>query len=69
LIYVRLQKKGQWIDLWLFTTLEAGDYPVELLVKWHGQLASRTALSFRENTDENGRVGCPLAGDGPEGIL
>jgi hypothetical protein len=37
LIYVRLQKKGQWIDLWLFTTLDASDYPVELLVKWYGQ--------------------------------
>ena len=37
LIYVRLQKKGQWINLWLFTTLEASDYPVELLVKWYGQ--------------------------------
>jgi len=37
LIYVRLQKQGQWIDLWLFTTLEATDYPVELLVSWYGQ--------------------------------
>jgi hypothetical protein len=37
LIYVRLQKKGQWIDLWLFTTLDATDYPVELLVRWYGQ--------------------------------
>jgi hypothetical protein len=37
LIYVRLQKKGRWIDLWLFTTLEATDYPVELLVSWYGQ--------------------------------
>lgn len=37
LIYVRLHKKGQWIDLWLFTTLPARDYPVELLVSWYGQ--------------------------------
>lgn len=37
LIYVRLKKAGQWIDLWLFTTLDAKDYPVELLVKWYGQ--------------------------------
>jgi hypothetical protein len=37
LIYVRLQKKGKWIDLWLFTTLDATDYPVELLVSWYGQ--------------------------------
>ena len=37
LIYVRLQKKGKWIHLWLFTTLESKDYPVELLVSWYGQ--------------------------------
>ena len=37
LIYVRLQKKGQWIDLWLFTTLDATDYSVDLLVQWYGQ--------------------------------
>ena len=37
LIYVRLQKQGRWIDLWLFTTLEAADYPVALLVSWYGQ--------------------------------
>jgi len=37
LIYVRLQKNGKWIDLWLFTTLDAKDYPVELLVRWYGQ--------------------------------
>ena len=37
LIYVRLKKAGRWIDLWLFTTLEAQDYPVELLVQWYGQ--------------------------------
>ena len=37
LIYVRLQKNGKWIDLWLFTTLDATDYPVDLLVRWYGQ--------------------------------
>lgn len=37
LIYVRLQKNGTWIHLWLFTTLESKDYPVELLVSWYGQ--------------------------------
>ena len=37
LIYVRLKKGGKWIDLWLFTTLEAENYPVELLVRWYGQ--------------------------------
>ena len=37
LIYVRLQKNGQWIDLWLFTTLDARDYSVQLLVSWYGQ--------------------------------
>ena len=37
LIYVRLKKNGKWIDLWLFTTLDATDYPVALLVQWYGQ--------------------------------
>jgi hypothetical protein len=37
LIYVRLRKAGRSIDLWLFTTLAAADYPVELLVQWYGQ--------------------------------
>ncbi len=37
LIYVRLRKQGKWIDLWLFTTLDATDYPVALLVSWYGQ--------------------------------
>jgi Transposase DDE domain len=37
LIYVRLQKNGQWIDLWLFTTLDSRDYSVQLLVNWYGQ--------------------------------
>jgi hypothetical protein len=36
LIYVRLQKDGRWIDLWLFTTLESQDYPIKLLVSWYG---------------------------------
>jgi hypothetical protein len=37
LLYVRLNRGGKWIDLWLFTTLEAKDFPVELLVQWYGQ--------------------------------
>ena len=37
LIYVRLTKAGCVIDLWLFTTLPAGEYPVALLVQWYGQ--------------------------------
>ena len=37
LIYVRLNRGGKWIDLWLFTTLEAKDFAVELLVQWYGQ--------------------------------
>ena len=37
LIYVRLKKGGKWIDLWLFTTLDAQNYPVQLLVTWYGQ--------------------------------
>jgi hypothetical protein len=37
LIYVRLRRAGKGIDLWLFTTLEAADYPLELLVQWYGQ--------------------------------
>lgn len=37
LIYVRLRKNGTWIDLWLFTTLDAADFPMELLVQWYGQ--------------------------------
>lgn len=37
LIYVRLKRGGKWIDLWLFTTLAAKDFPVELLVQWYGQ--------------------------------
>jgi len=37
LIYVRLRRGAKWIDLWLFTTLDAQDYPLELLVQWYGQ--------------------------------
>jgi Transposase DDE domain len=37
LIYVRLHRGHTVIDLWLFTTLEAESYPIELLVKWYGQ--------------------------------
>lgn len=36
LIYMRI-KNGKWIDLWLFTTLDAEDFPTELLVQWYGQ--------------------------------
>lgn len=37
LIYVRLKKDGNYIDLYLFTTLPAAEYPVALLVAWYGQ--------------------------------
>ena len=37
LIYVRLRRGHTVIDLWLFTTLEAKDCSIELLVKWYGQ--------------------------------
>lgn len=37
LIYVRLKKADRAIDLWLFTTLAAEEYPVALLVRWYGQ--------------------------------
>lgn len=37
LIYVRIKRGHSFIDLWLFTTLDAENYPVELLVKWYGQ--------------------------------
>jgi len=46
LIYVRFSKAGKWIDLWLFTTLDAQDYPLELLVKWYGQ-RWQAELNFR----------------------
>jgi hypothetical protein len=46
LIYIRLCKEGKWIDLWLFTTLDAEDYPLELLVKWYGQ-RWQAELNFR----------------------
>ena len=34
---MRLQRGHRFIDLWLFTTLEAQSCPVELLVQWYGQ--------------------------------
>lgn len=37
LLYVRIQRGGKCVDLWLFTTLDAADYPLELLVQWYGQ--------------------------------
>ena len=37
MLYVRLKREGRWIDLWLFTTLDAQDYPLPLLVRWYGQ--------------------------------
>lgn len=37
LIYVRLRRGQRWVDLYLFTTLEAQSCPVELLVQWYGQ--------------------------------
>ena len=37
LIYVRLKRGHRWIHLHLFTTLDAADYPLELLVEWYGQ--------------------------------
>ena len=37
LIYVRIRRQGKSIDLFLFTTLPAADYPVALLVQWYGQ--------------------------------
>jgi hypothetical protein len=46
LIYVRIQKAGKWIDLWLFTTLDAQDYPVALLIKWYAQ-RWQAELNFR----------------------
>jgi hypothetical protein len=49
LIYVRLQKKGKWIDLWLFTTLDAPNYPLDLLVRWYGQ-RWQAELHFRSTT-------------------
>jgi hypothetical protein len=37
LLYVRIRRNGKWIDLWLFTTLDAKDFPLKLLVQWYGQ--------------------------------
>lgn len=46
LIYVRIKRSNKWIDLWLFTTLEAADYPLALLVEWYGQ-RWQAELNFR----------------------
>lgn len=46
LIYLRLIKGHKWIDLYLFTTLPAKDYPVELLVRWYAQ-RWQAELNFR----------------------
>ena len=46
LIYLRVQRDQRWIDLWLFTTLPARDYPIELLVGWYGQ-RWQAELNFR----------------------
>ena len=46
LIYVRFCRNGTWIDLYLFTTLDASEYPLELLVKWYGQ-RWQAELNFR----------------------
>jgi hypothetical protein len=46
LIYVRLQKNGGFIDLWLFTTLDSKNYPIKLLLDWYGQ-RWQAELNFR----------------------
>lgn len=46
LLYVRINRDGRWIDLWLFTTLPAADYPIALLVQWYGQ-RWQAELNFR----------------------
>jgi hypothetical protein len=46
LIYVRIKRPNKSIDLWLFTTLEAADYPLALLVQWYGQ-RWQAELNFR----------------------
>lgn len=47
LIYVQLIRAGyRPIDLWLFTTLPADQYPIELLVQWYGQ-RWQAELNFR----------------------
>ena len=46
LIYVRINRQGKFIDLWLFTTLDATDYPVALLVEWYGE-RWQAELNFR----------------------
>ena len=37
LLYLRLRRGSTWIHLYLFTTLDVQNYPMELLVLWYGQ--------------------------------
>jgi hypothetical protein len=46
LLYLRLLKNGKYIDVWLFTTLDAQEYPLELLIRWYGQ-RWQAELNFR----------------------
>ena len=46
LLYLRVQRGGKWMDLWLFTTLPAADYPLELLAQWYG-LRWQAEVHFR----------------------
>jgi hypothetical protein len=63
LIYVRLRLGPKtWIDLWLFTTLDAQNYPLDRLVKWYGQ-RWQAELHFRSVKTQMGmaelNVGTP----------
>ena len=63
LLYLRLRLGPKtWIDLWLFTTLDAQDYPLDLLVKWYGQ-RWQAELHFRSVKTQMGmaelNVGTP----------
>jgi len=46
LLYLRLLKNGKFIDVWLFTSLDAQDYPFELLMRWYAQ-RWQAELNFR----------------------
>ena len=46
LIYIYFCRNGTWIHLYLFTTLDALEYPIELLLKWYGQ-RWQAELNFR----------------------
>jgi hypothetical protein len=46
LLYLRLPKNGRFIDVWLFTSLDAQEYPFELLMRWYGQ-RWQAELNFR----------------------